>query len=747
MHAFVQPLLQAAGIIIQRNGLCNTTVVKAQLTGQIFDNTCMVGGVYIYVFIPDFWNYSVKNSILLGAINPKYSTMKASLILLMLLSLCAAKPAAAQKNAPPIKYGAITEKDFTIGQPLDSGTAAVVIADIGSSSFDGNSKGWFSLVFKHFTRVKILNKNGFSAADVVIPLYIRGTAEERVSDLKGHTYNLENGQLVETKLDGGSVFKDKLDKNHIFKKFTLPAVKEGSIIEYTYTVTSDFLFNLQPWEFQGKYPCLWSEYNVKIPQFFDYVVLKQGYLPYFAEETKSNFQHFNITSSADNPTGPTESYNINSNVVDARWVIKEAPALKEEKFTSTIENHLSKVSFQLSGYREPLTPKRIMGSWFTLAEELLKDEDFGDGLGKSNGWLDNDLKSICAGAATPLERARKIYAYIRDNFTCTSHNSKYLSASSKQTFSKRNGNDADINLLLVTMLRHEGMNSDPILLSTREHGFTYETYPIIDRFNYVICRLVIDDKKYYLDASHDYLGFNKLAEDCYNGHARVINSQLPETVYFIPDSLTEKKMTSVFIAASEKDKTKMEGNFQSMLGYFESASVRDRIKEKGKDEFFKKVKSAYGFDIDIQNPAVDSMQEKDKPLVENYTFTFDKPSEGMLYINPMMCEGIKENYFKAAQRNYPVEMPYAMDETYVFNMEVPEGYTVDELPKSARVSFNDTDGMFEYLVDKSEDHIRLMSHIKLNKATFQPEEYDSLRQFFGYIVKKHAEQVVLKKKG
>ena len=678
--------------------------------------------------------------------------MKPSLCLLLPLMLCATLPVFAQKkdkNDPKnvsIKYGVISDKDFTISQPLDSGTAAVVIADIGSSSFDGNSKGWFSLVFKHFARIKILNKNGFDAAAVSIPLYISGNSEERMTDLKAHTYNLENGQLVETRLDGASVFKDKLDKHHTVRKFTLPAVKEGSIIEYTYTVTSDFLFNLQPWEFQGQYPCLWSEYNVKIPQFFEYVILKQGYIPYFIEDSKNNFQHFSVTSTADNPTGPTETYSINSNVVDARWVVKDAPALKEEHFTSTINNHLSKISFQLAGYREPLTPKKIMASWFTVAEELLKDEDFGESLGKPNNWLDNDAKTICGGTATSLDKARKIYAYVRDNFTCTGHSSIYISAPAKQTFSKKNGNEADLNLLLIAMLRHEGLTAEPILLSTREHGFTYETYPIMDRFNYVICRLVIDDKKYYLDASHEYLGFNKLAGNCYNGHARVINAQLPETVYFIPDSLTEKKITSVFIAASEADKTKMEGSFQSKLGYFESASIRDRIKEKGKEAFFKKVKSAYSFDIDIKDPAVDSIQQKDESLTESYLFSFDKPAEGVIYINPMMGEGIKENYFKAAQRNYPVEMPYAMDEVYVFNMEVPPGYTVEELPKSARVSFNESDGMFEYLVDKTDDHIRLLSHIKLNKATFQPEEYDSLRQFFGYIVKKHAEQVVLKKK-
>lgn len=672
--------------------------------------------------------------------------MKPCPLLFLLLFLCAAVTAFAQDKSP-VKYGTISEKDFAITQQLDTGTAAVVIADIGSSSFDGNNKGWFSLVFKHFKRVKILNKNGFDAADMSIHLFSNGSNEERLSDLKAHTYNLENGKIVETKLESSAVFKDKLSKYWVVRKFTFPAVKEGSIIEFSYTITSDFLRNLQPWEFQGAYPCIWSEYNVRMPEFFNYVFLTQGYLPFSIKTNKESFQNFSVIQSSD-PTQASETINISSNVHDFRWVIKDAPALKEERFTSTVDNYIAKISFQLSEYRFPGRPvEQKMSSWFMVADELLKYEDFGEGLDKPNGWLDNDMKTICAEANTPLDKARKIYAYVRDNFTCTNHNNYYRSNTPKQTFSKRNGNVADINLLLLIMLRHEGLDAEPVLLSTRDNGVTYEAYPIMDRFNYVICRLVADGQKYYLDASREYLGFAKLPAECYNGHARVINSTLPEIVYFVADSLRESKTTSIFIGTSEKDKGKLEGSFQSRLGYFESVSVREQVKEKGQEAFFKKVKTAYAMDVDIQEPKLDSLKQKENPVTETYTFSFDKPSEGMLYINPMMAEGIKENYFKSAERHYPVEMSSVMDETYIFNMEIPEGYEVEEIPKSARVSFNETDGMFEYLVDKTTDHVRLMSHIKLNKATFGPDEYDSLREFFGYIVKKHAEQVVLKKKG
>ncbi len=87
-----------------------------------------------------------------------------------------------------------------------------------------------------------------------------------------------------------------------------------------------------------------------------------------------------------------------------------------------------------------------------------------------------------------------------------------------------------------------------------------------------------------------------------------------------------------------------------------------------------------------------------------------------------------------------------MDETYTMTMEIPKGYVVDELPKSARVSYNTNEGFFEYLIQKNEDMVQFRTRIKLNKATFKPEDYASLREFFGYIVKKQSEQIVFKKK-
>ena len=180
------------------------------------------------------------------------------------------------QDKSPVKFGKISAEDFKTIYTIDSNAHAVVIADIGSSEITGNLKGWFSIEFRHFKRIHILKENAFDLADVEIMLYTEGNNEEELRTIKAHTYNFENGKIIETKLDPKkSVYTTPVDKNHLAKKFTLPAVKAGSIIEYEYTINSDFIFNMHPWTFQGDHPCLWSEYNVSMPEFYYYVQMAQ----------------------------------------------------------------------------------------------------------------------------------------------------------------------------------------------------------------------------------------------------------------------------------------------------------------------------------------------------------------------------------------------------------------------------------------------------------------------------------------
>jgi hypothetical protein len=668
-------------------------------------------------------------------------TFPRSLIVLVLLLFVQNYLSAQDKL--DLKFGKISPADFDLSsRSFDTAAGAVYIADIGKSEYEGGSKGSFTVVYTRHVRIKILNKNGFDAAEFELTQYKDGQREQKVEKLKGATYNLENGKVVTTKLEDNSVFSEKAGDGYTTKKFTLPSVKEGSIIEVSYNIKSDFDIYVPSWHFQGKYPRLWSEYTVRIPSCFNFVFLSQGYHEFYIKSNQESFKTYSIVDN--NTARNSDVYTVSATVVENRWVMKDVPPLKEERFITSIDNYISKIEFQLSELREPMTPRQFMNNWNKASEELLKSQYFGEPLTKDNGWLDSEMKNILGASVTQLDRAKKIFAFVRDNFTCTEYDARLMDNPLRTTFKNRKGNVAEINLLLIAMLKHVGINAEPVLLSTRANGYTHEVYPLMNRFNYVIAGLNIDGTEYYLDATERKVGFTHLPLRCYNGHARFINAQNPDPVFFIADSLKENKLTAVFVANDEKGK--LSSSYKSTLGYYESLSIRDKVTEKGKDELLKSIKSQYPAETEITDLEVDSLSSLDEPVHIRYNINLNNFTEDIVYFNPMMAEGTKDNFFKSAQRYYPVEMPYTFDEVYILNMEIPKGYVIDEMPKSARVNLNGSDGMFEYLLSESNGRIMLRSRIKVNRAYFHPSDYEALRGFFDHVVKKHAEVIVFKKK-
>jgi hypothetical protein len=645
-----------------------------------------------------------------------------------------------------IKFGKISAKDFEKKvYEIDENAGAVIIADIGTSYIESNTSGWFDLVYKHYRRVHILNKSGYDLANVSVLLYTSGNSEETLEKVKASTYNLENGKIVESKLETKSgIFKDKYDKNWVSKKFTLPNVKEGSIIEYEFTIISGYFRNFRSWRFQGTVPRLWSEYDVDIPEFFNYVFLSSGYKTYHIRKTNLKNKTFHINIGY--VSSGSSIVQLPATISNHRWVMKNVPALKEEPYTTSIENHIAKIEFRLSTLRFPDRPPiDVMGNWTKVGESLMDDEDFGLQLGRSNNWLDADVKAIMGNSSSPEEKARKIFAFVRDNFICTSPYGLFMTTNPRNTLKNKKGTVADINLLLICMLRNQGIQADPVIVGTRENGSTQEIYPILNQYNKVICMSTISGKTYYLDASRPRLGFGYLPSNCYNGHARRI-SKISSPVYLVADSLRERKVTSVIMISNE-EASGWQGAFTSLLGYYESLDLRDNIKEKGKEEFVKTIRKEYSQEFDIKTPHVDSLEMYDEPVQVKYDFSYDHGKEDIIYFNPMMAEGYKENPFKSAKRLYPVEMPYIFDETYILSLEIPEGYVLDEMPKPMVLKLNENeDGLFEYRISSSGGNVALRSRIRIKRTLFAPEEYELLREFFNMAVSKQAEQLVFKKK-
>lgn len=649
----------------------------------------------------------------------------------------------AQKQRPNVKFGDVKPEDFApTAYKVDSAAHAVCLYESGKSEFVGNNQGFFSVEHKTHIRTRIMNKNAFDIATVALSIYTSGENAQKLEQFEAATYNLEDGKVVVTKLDKASIFKEKTD-GYLNHKFTFPNIKEGSIIEYSFKIVTLGISRIPSWSYQGEYPRLWSEYEVVIPALFDFAFVKQGYHPYCIDTAIASWGSLYIIDN-NSAGGPSQSYTWSGNTVRSIWAMENVPALKTEAYISSLRNYVAKIEFQLSTIRYPnQPPKQILRNWFDVAADMLKDEDFGVALSERNGWLDEDMKKLAASEDDKLERAKKIYRYVRDNYVCTDDEAVWLSQPLKKTFQTKKGNVSDLNMLLTACYLHEGYTAHPVLLSTKDHGRAVESYPVMNKFNYVLSRVEVDGAYFNLDATQSNLGFGKLPLECYNGSGRIID-KTPLLVQLSPDSLKEKSSTNVFIVKGEKGG--LIGTVTNNLGYFESAGLRARLKKIKQDEFFKDIRKGYSYDVEINNSGLDSIGLLEEPVDCHYDIKFDFNDESLVYFNPIIGTHIqKENPFKAAERFYPVEMPYCIDETYVLNMEIPNGYKVEELPKSTRVNLNDTEGKFEYIIAASADLIQMRTRLILNKAHFDPEDYETLRNFFTYVVKKQSEQIVFKK--
>lgn len=645
---------------------------------------------------------------------------------------------------PEFKFGDVKPEDFAPKYyPIDSQANAVILFDIGKAKYDIDKRGGLQIIYEFHKRVRLMNKNSYDEATVEIPVYT-GYYEEKIESLEAVTYHLEGNTVVKTPLEKSAIYKDKATKNFYIQKFTFPNLKEGCIIEYTYKFISPFEQNLKGWYFQdNNYPILWSQYETYVPQLYNFLPVKKGFQNYVINSVDKKFASYNIRIAGESAMETSDIVSYSGNDIHRVYAMKDVPAIKKEAFTTTISNYISKLEFYLLSIDVPGQPSRPrIRSWMQTADLLLKDESFGAPLFEDNNWLESEVTKAMANGATDFEKAKNIFDYVRTNFTCTDDEGLVLSQPLKKIFQAKKGTVADINLLLTAMYIKAGFEAHPIMLSTRDHGKPMESYPVLSQFNYVICRVHILETPYLVDASEKKIGFTKLPFKCYNGSARIID-RMPYLVDLSPESLTTSRNTAFFIVNTEDNKSMM-ASCQKTLDYYESVNVRNTLSTKSKDEFFKDIKKEYWEGVEVSNGEFESLDNLDTTLSYKYDFTFGKDEE-TIYFNPMLTEAKKSNPFTAAVRSYPVEMTGKLNETVIVNMEVPNGYTIDELPKSARVTLNEDEGMFEYIVVKSGNNIQFRSKIVINKANFAPEDYETIRNFYAYIVKKHSEQIVFKK--
>ena len=111
-----------------------------------------------------------------------------------------------------------------------------------------------------------------------------------------------------------------------------------------------------------------------------------------------------------------------------------------------------------------------------------------------------------------------------------------------------------------------------------------------------------------------------------------------------------------------------------------------------------------------------------------------------------MYRGKLEAMLGAFEKYMPEGVTWTRPEGGLFLfLTLPEGYTVDELPKPLLARTEDKQGMCRYVLEQKENKLTINYTFSSSKLLYLPEEHPGLQNFWKVIAEKNNETVVLKK--
>jgi hypothetical protein len=639
-------------------------------------------------------------------------------------------------KAQNFTYGNISHEDYNFDKKtIDSSANAVVLKEFGSArlQIDDNT-GQLLLLFEYHVKIKIFNKDGFTAANIVIPTSKRGERQEFISDILASTVNLENGILVRTDMDKKALFNENRSKFTSLTKFTLPHIKEGSVIEYSYRLESPFIFNFKTWEFQSEIPKVRSEFTAYIPANYNYNVLLRGFQKLTDQKSEISKECLRLSG-------------VPIDCSKMTYIMANIPAFVEEEFMTAASNFKSAIYFELSDVQMLNGSKQAYTkTWKDVDYELVTDRYFGSQMKRKEIYKDV-MPTILGSTTDDLEKAKRIYDYIKKQIKWNNYYAMHSEENLKSILEQRSGNVADINFALISALSATNLDVEAVLLSTRENGIINKIYPVISEFNYVVAKVNIGDKSYLLDATEPLLPFGLLPLRCINDKGRVINLKKPS--YWIDLIASQKSITKYVLQGKLNENGKIVGTISTITQGYAAFNKRKEIKKYNSiEEYVEKLDEKMP-NISLSNQQISNVDSVELALIETFDIEFGFNENGakqnnQVFLNPFLVNKITKNPFNLNDRTYPVDLGAALDERITISIAIPAKYTVVERPKDVGIGLPENSGRYLLQSSVTDNVLAINQILQLNKAIYQADEYLYLKEFYSKIIQNQKVDVLLK---
>ena len=676
--------------------------------------------------------------------------MKLNVSTLFILLACTWLSAIAQENVN-MKFGKPTKEEMQMtAYSPEPDAEAVVLCRLTDVEYTIQPTS-FLVDYREKVRIKVLKPSGARFARVVVPYkmnlsagnkiggskltamslpkpggssnsYFEGEGvsmteevfdtgtDESVDDIKATAFNMEGNKMIKTSLKKSDILKTKIDDQNYQVGFTVPNVKEGTVIEYEYRIHSQLFWELRDWYAQCEIPVVYAKLDMNIPNYLIFNIEDHGIQRLTYTCTAGSIKFKFVSDPLANPM----TVNTNHYVYVGRNLI----GMPKDDYVWNAQDYWAGITAELKMYRLPgMNPMDYAKTWEQIDKMLLDDDDLGKQLESHSPMREALEAAKLQDIANEQERAAEICRLV---FNRVKWNGKYdiFPENTSETLKKGEGSNADINMLLIQTLRDAGLNADPVVLRQRDKGMIPYNFPsIIKLSTYVVGIRFRNGTQSYVDASSAGGCLNALPEALLVEKARTISKNKGNA--WVNLQKVSRSQTASVIEATLDTNGRLSG--KQTTTYRGLATLKYRQKKGIADEFTPEAKEVVEFTKQ------------------------GEVSDGKIIINPFYTIPMEGNPFTDNKRLMPVEFPSEGSYQVVANIMLPEGYVLDSEPWKLSASTPDKGINGRLVTTTTEKLVQVNYQFNINKVSHPEQNYDTLRGMFDMFSKLCKEQLVFKK--
>ncbi len=593
---------------------------------------------------------------------------------------------------------------------------AVLLLNQGKMEiFGGNGAIGFS-VYENHRIIKVLNNRGHRFANIAIPY----SEPSQVKDIQARTISPEGKVTI---LKEENIYDVNLYPQFVFysdqraKLFTLPAVEDGSVIEYSYKIDIASRTFWHSWTFQEDIPTLESKFTLIKPSEWDvdYKIYGIDIQPVIV----------------DAPTGFKSSYT---------WEAHDIPAIKAEYGMPPRREITARLALAPVGFKNW---DDVANWYFDLSEPQIKpDKNVVDTAREILAGATTASQTASGDAAGPdlsdMGKAKRIYEWVRDKVRYIAVEvglGGFQPSPSPEVCRNLYGDCKDMTTLLCAMLREEGVDAREVLVSTWQNGIPDTTLPSPLHFNHVIAFCPgVGDSGLWLDATEKGAPFGYLPWYDQGLPVLVVGKNGAAELVTTPQARPQDNLMQ-FDWQADLDST----GYARVAGYTRfrgayASELREELLSLSPDKMRLWMETYIAQRCSgavLDSFLVTGLMPVEDPLVittffHSSSFAVKRGNRMVLRPGAIVATGLPD-YFRSPKRIYPIRFKFGFLTKLDLHINLPEGWQVQRWAENDSIRSD-----FGYAMQKWESNgsgISYHSAYLLEGKDIQPDKYHQFQEF------------------